>query len=150
LAWVEAHWIRSTPEAMAQWTIDCWRERIDLSIEDLLAIADATTIIAEGASFFASTIAPLLSSPAQAIFLIPNEQFKRYSHARRGKSTDRAARTSDPTRYIHNHIARDLLMADYYRSTVARIGLRAIEIDGAQDAATIAALVEAHFGLGKG
>ena len=38
-------------------------------------------------------------------------------------------------------------MADYFRATVAQAGLRAIDIDGTQDAATIAALVEAHFGL---
>ncbi len=39
-------------------------------------------------------------------------------------------------------------MAEYYRATVAQAGLRAIAIDAIQDAATIAALVEAHFGLG--
>ena len=58
------------------------------------------------------------------------------------------ARTSDPARYLDYHIARDLLLADYYRATVAQTGLRASAIDGTQDATTIAALVEAHFGLG--
>ena len=124
-------------------------ERCDLVVEDLLALPGDTPIVAEGAAFFPTVIAPLLACPEQAIFLIPTEQFKRASHARRGKSTDRAARTSNPARYIDHHIARDLLMAEYYRATVAQRGLRAIAIDGTQDAESIATLVEAHFGLGE-
>lgn len=148
LAWVERHWIGSTPEEMARWTIACWIERCDLVIEDLLAIPGDAPIVAEGAAFFPSVVAPLLSRPEHAIFLIPTEPFKRASHARRGKSTDMAARTSNPARFTDHHITRDLLMTDYYRATVAQMGLRAIAIDGTQDATTIAALVEAHFGLG--
>ena len=148
LAWVERHWIQSSPAEMARWTIACWAERFDLVVEDLLAIPGDAPIIAEGAAFFPTVIGPHLSRRERAIFLIPTEQFKRASHARRGKSTDRAARTSNPARYIAHHIARDLLMADYYRATVARAGLHAIQIDGARDTATIAALVEAYFDLG--
>jgi hypothetical protein len=147
LDWVDRHWIGSSPEEMARWTIACWIERFELVVEDLLAIPGDAPIVAEGASFFPAVLAPHLSRREQAIFLIPTEPFKRASHARRGKSTDRAARTSDPARYIEHHIARDLVMADYYRATVAQTGLRAIAIDATQDAATIAALVEAHFGL---
>jgi hypothetical protein len=146
--WVERHWLGSTPEEMARWTIACWIERFDLVVEDLLAMPGDLPIVAEGASFFPTAVAPHLAGRERAIFLIPTEPFKRASHARRGKSTDRAARTSDPARYIDYHIARDLLLADYYRATVAQTGLRAIAIDGTQDATTIAEFVEAHFGLG--
>ena len=148
LAWVEKHWIGSSPGEMARWTIACWTERCDLVAEDLLALPSDGPIVAEGAAFFPPAIAPWLARPGHAIFLIPTEQFKRASHARRGKSTDRAARTSDPARYIDHHIARDLLMAEYYRETVARAGLCAIPIDGTRDVATSAAIVAAHFGLG--
>jgi hypothetical protein len=148
MAWVERHWIQSSPAEMARWTIACWTERFDLVVEDLLAIPGDAPIVTEGAAFFPPVVGPHLSRRERAIFLIPTEQFKRESHARRGKSTDRAARTSDPARYIDHHITRDLLMADYYRATVAQSGLHAIQIDGAQDTATIATLVEAHLGLG--
>ena len=121
---------------------------LDRHERDHLAIPGDAPIVAEGAAFFPPVVGPHLARRERAIFLIPTEQFKRASHARRGKSTDRAARTSDPARYIDHHIARDLLMADYYRATVAQTGLHAIQIDGAQDTATIATLVEAHLGLG--
>ena len=60
LAWVERHWIRSTPEEVARWTIACWTERCELVVEDLLAIPGDAPIVAEGAAFFRPVVAPLL------------------------------------------------------------------------------------------
>ena len=87
MAWVERHWIQSSPAEMARWTIACWTERFALVVEDLLAIPGDAPIVAEGAAFFPPVVGPHLSRRDQAIFLIPTEQFKRASHARRGTST---------------------------------------------------------------
>jgi hypothetical protein len=148
LAWVEEDWIRAEPDEMARRMIRTWTERVGLAVEDLTMLPTDRPVIAEGPGFFPEALLPLLTHPRQAIFLIPTRAFKLASHERRGKSRGRAERTSAPDRYRRNHIARDLLMADHYQRSAHALGLRAITIDGAQAAATIARMVEEHFGLG--
>jgi 2-phosphoglycerate kinase len=145
-AWLEEEWVRATPEEMVRRTIARWSERVGLAVEDLLALPADRPIIAEGPGFFPGAIVPLLASPRQAVVLVPCEAFKRASHERRGKSTGRGERTSDPGRYRRNHIARDLLMAEHYRRTAQESGLLLIEVDGSRSAEEVAAVVGAHFG----
>ncbi len=145
-AWLEEDWVRPTPEEMARRATACWSERVDLAVEDLLTMPADRPIIAEGPGFFPRALLPLLSSPRQAVLLVPSEAFKRASHERRGKSAGRGERTSDPERYRRNHIGRDLLLAEHYRRTAQGSGLRLIEVDGAQSAEEMVAVVGAHFG----
>lgn len=142
--WLEEWWIRRTAAEMARDTIASWSERVGLAVEDLLELPAGRPIVAEGPGFFPEAILPLLASPRQAVLLVPTEAFKRASHERRGKA-ERGHRTSDPERYIRNHIERDLLMAEHYRRTAAGAGLPLIEVDGARSAEEVAASVEAHF-----
>jgi hypothetical protein len=148
LAWVEEDWIRAEPDEMARRTIRAWTERVGLAVDDLTMLPTDRPVIAEGPGFFPEALLPLLAHPRQAIFPVPTRAFKLASHERRGKSHGRAERTSDPDRYRHNHITRDLLLADHYRRSAHELGLRAITIDGAQSAAQVAKMVEEHFGLG--
>ncbi len=147
MVWLEQAWIQITPGEMARRAMGTWTERVGLAVEDLLALPTNRPIIAEGPGFFPEAVAPLLSRPEQAIFLVPTEQFKRASHARRGKSQGRAERTSDPARYSANHIARDLLMAEHYRQATEELGMRRIVVDGAQAAGQIARAVAEHLKL---
>ena len=144
--WLEEGWVRRPVAEMVTDAIACWSERIELAVEDLLNMPQDRTILAEGPGFFPPMIAPLLSTPQQAIFLAATEAFKRASHARRGKSAARH-RTSDPERYLRNHIERDLLIADYYIQTARETGLALIMVDGAQSVEQLAAEVAAHLGL---
>lgn len=148
MAWVEEDWIHADPDEMARRTIATWAERIEFVVQDLLALSGSVPIVAEGPGFFPATLAPLLSRPDQAIVLLPTADFKLSSHARRGKSVKRGGLTSDPARYRRNHIARDLLIAEYYRTTVALTKLHTLAIDGTRNAAAISMLVEKHFKLG--
>jgi len=144
--WLEENWVRRPVAEMAADAIVCWSERVDLAVEDLLSMPQDRLIIAEGPGFFPAVIVPLLSTPQQAIFLAPSEAFKRASHERRAKSAARH-RTSDPKRYLRNHIERDLLIADYYIQTAHELGFTLIVVDGSQSVEQIAAEVATHFGL---
>ncbi len=143
-AWLEEFWVRRSVEEMARDTIASWSERIELAIEDILAMPTDRSLIAEGPGFFPEAILPLLSTPRQAVFLAPSEAFKRASHERRAKSA-RRDQTSDPERFLRNHIERDLLMAEHYRRTARELGLALIEVDGSRSAAEVTSVVEAHF-----
>ena len=50
--------------------------RFPLVLLDLLALPNDKLIIAEGFGLTPQLIAPLLSTPRQAIFFIPTEEFK--------------------------------------------------------------------------
>jgi len=143
-AWLEEFWVRRPVEEMVDSTIASWSERVGLAVEDILSMPTDRPIIAEGPGFFPEMILPLLSTPRQAIFLVPSEEFKRASHARRAKS-ERRDRTSDPERFLRNHIERDLLMAEHYRRTAREVGLALIEVDGSRSIGQVTAAVEAHF-----
>ena len=143
-AFLDRLWVTPAPEEMARETIASWSERVGLAVEDLLAMPGDRPIIAEGPGFFPEVVLPLLSSPRQAIWLVPTEGFKRASHERRGKSAFKRA-ASDPERATRNHIARDLLLAEHYRQTARELRLPLIEVDGTRPAEEVAAAVEAHF-----
>ena len=139
-------WVDQQPAALYADHRANWEERIALVCEDLVAMGRDRTIVAEGPGFFPNAITPLLASPRQAIWLIPTEAFKRASHARRDKSRWRFS-TSDPDRALAHHIERDLLFAAAYRREVIAAGLPWIEVNGRENAESIAQRVAAHFGF---
>ncbi len=142
--WQESYWVRRPVAEQARGAIASWTERVDLAVEDLLAMPADRPIVAEGPGFFPEAILPLLASPRQAIWLVPSDDFKRASHARRGKSAWRVE-LSDPERAYRNHVERDLLMAEHYRQQARVLGVPLLEVDGSRPVEEVAAAVEAHF-----
>jgi hypothetical protein len=136
-------WVDTTPEDL----VERWRrttpERFQLTLEDLLALPSTPPIVAEGYGFSPELVLPLLSSTRAAIWLVSTEEFKRAIYERRGKGS--FAGTSDPLRAHHNHIGRDLLLAEYIRHSAEKLGLTFVEIDGTRSLEDITSLVEAHF-----
>ena len=139
-------WVRHPVEEMVASTRAVWSERIGLITADLLALPNDRPIIAEGPGFFPDVVLPLIRSPHQAFWLIPTAEFKRESHARRGKSAF-APTTSNPDLARQNHIERDLLLANAYRVEVRQLGLPWMAIDGRQTADEVAAEVMRALGL---
>jgi hypothetical protein len=89
-------------------------------------------------------MAPLLSDPGRALWLVPTPAFKRASAIQRDKPGNRWE-TSDPARAQQNLIARDLLMGEHIQRTAAALGLTVYFIDGSIDLAGMIDRVEAAF-----
>ncbi len=142
----DERWVLRPPEAIAQHTVAFGVERFALVIEDLLALPKAPPILAEGPWLFPDLVAPLLSSPRQALWLNPTEVFKRASAARRGKPSSRGE-ASDPERMVRHWFVRDLMLAAYIGRRATERGLTLIEVDGVKSLDAMAAVVEAHFAL---
>lgn len=137
-------WIDQTPAEMASGVIRGWSRRVDFVLEDLVAMPKMPPILAEGPGFFPEVIAPLLSTPQQAIWLVPTPSFKRQIAIRRGKPSVRHE-TRDPALATENIIARDLLVTQQVRQEAAKRGLRLVEINGKKTIDQVIALVEEHF-----
>jgi hypothetical protein len=139
----EARWLGSTPEEMARDTLASWTERAAMACDDLLGFPTMPRVIAEGPGFFPAALAPLLADPRQAVWLLPTEEFKRASVARREKLA--GVPVSDLLRARENLIARDLLMGQEIAAQCNFFGLTLLLVDGSADLATMADRVAAHF-----
>lgn len=141
---LEERWVVPEPYQLYQRALDSFHDRLPLVVEDLLALPAAKIILAEGFGLLPALIAPLLSSPHQAIWLVPTESFKRASMERRGKPSFAFA-TSDPRRARDNLFRRDLLLAELVWRQAGERELALLEVDGIQGADQLAAVVERHF-----
>src|SRR6266550_6769337 len=140
---LDERWILRTPRQMADETIGGFRERFEMVIEDLLAMAEHPPVIADGFGFLPDLVHAVIDSPRQAIFLLPTREFRVVALERRGWGSVEG--TSDPGRARENRLARDALLTDHIRGRVEALGLVSIKIDGSRALVDIGAAVERHF-----
>jgi hypothetical protein len=148
---MDERWIQRPVEALVQEAITSWARGFELAIEDLLVLPKENFIVAEG-NFFPACVAPYLSSPHQAIWLVPTDAFCEQS--RRQKWAELARRQqrhgvynegSDPEKRRRNIIERDQLLACYVKQQAEALHLPVYEVDGSRSAAEMTELVERHF-----
>jgi len=124
--------------------LQSFRDRFPLVMEDLIALPRERGVVAEGFGLLPEFLAPLLSSPAQALWLAPTDAFKQASMIRRGKPSF-GAQVSDPERAKTNLCIRDRLLAKYIHEQVLKYGYTLYEVDGARSADEMVDLIEQHF-----
>lgn len=142
---LEERWVVPRPQQLLQRSLRSFRDRWPFVVEDLLALPAGTPIIAEGFGLTPPLIAPLLSSPRQAIWLVPTESFKRASMQRRNKPSF-ATTISDPERATANLFRRDMLLAELVRAQARDRDLTVFEVDGSKGVREVTAVIEQHFG----
>ncbi len=141
---LDERWLHPEPETLVYHTLHTFEHRFPLVIQDLLAMPKETIIIAEGFGLLPNQLAPLLTQPNQAIWLIPTEEFKWASMSRRGKPSF-AAQTSDPQKAKMNLFSRDILLADLIKQQVTTHGFPMIKVDGSHSIEEMTNLLEEHF-----
>jgi shikimate kinase len=141
---VEENWVRPQPEDLLRFTLQAFRDRFPLVIEELLALLWEPMVVAEGHGLIPELVVPVLSSKRQAIWLVPTEEFKWASMKRRSKPSFRGE-TSDPERATKNVFTRDMLLAEHVKAQVRACGLAVNEVDGSRTAEEMATLIELHF-----
>jgi hypothetical protein len=141
---LDERWVYPEPAALFEFLFVAFSCRFPLVVEDLLALTANKPIVAEGFGLLPDLVDPILSSPWQAIWLVPTETFKWESMARRGKPSF-AKLTSNPEKARMNLFARDTMLADYYREHVTAYGYTLYEIDGSASSEEMTTLVHDHF-----
>jgi hypothetical protein len=74
-------------------------------------------------------VAPLLSGPRQAVWLLPTSRFRRAAFEARGGLWQIAGRTGDPPRALANLLERDRLFTERLREQVREHGVAAVEVE---------------------
>ncbi len=124
-----------------------YREEFEMVVEDLLVMPRYTPIIAEGAALLPECVAPLLSRPERAIWVVPTEEFQLKEYARREWVENILSQCRDPKQAWQNWMGRDAGFARVVAEDAKAGGFRIIEVDGNQSIEEHAKMVAAHFGL---
>jgi len=141
----DERWVRRTPRALAAEAIRYWGvESLGLILEDLRTAFAGRAVLVEGPGLYPDCLAPLLTGPDQAVWLVATEPFIRAVRA--GRPGRFWLPSSDPERALHNITARDVLLTKHVRATAGRRGLRVIEVSEHESVEAVTAAVEAHLG----
>lgn len=146
---MDERWVHPTPEDLASRDLSSWTRRFRFVVDDLMALSAERVVIAEGPGVFPWSVAEVVRSPRQAIFLIPTMEFadRVYKRRHRGDPQSPHLLTTDPIRARANVRARNALMAERIVASCEELGLRYVRVDGSIDLDDSVALLEDHFKL---
>jgi hypothetical protein len=101
--------------------------------EDLRAMTERGPVLVDDFSNRPTEIAPLLTWPEQAVFLLPTPEFRRWALTERYADLDRARANwgnVDFREALEIRLARDRYWDEETRDQAAELGLPVIDIDG--------------------
>ncbi|MFD7901469.1 hypothetical protein ACFV4G_04410 [Kitasatospora sp. NPDC059747] len=128
-------------------------EMLGFVVDDLLAMPTDRIVLVDYFGILPADLAPLLSRPGQAVFLLPTAEFRRDVLRARYADPQRARATwggRDPSPVLAERLARDALWDAEVRAQAAGHPLDVLTVDGATPAADLAERVAARFGLDPG
>jgi len=126
---MDERWFNRPPDVMRDTFHGFQGEGFLLLIQDLLALPASQPILVEGFTLLPRLVAPLLSHPHQAVWLIATPEFRRAAFESRGSTYDIPRKTSDPERALENLLERDRLFTEDVAREAAALGLPVIDVD---------------------
>jgi 2-phosphoglycerate kinase len=144
---MDERWVNRSPSVMLETFHGFQGELFEFIIEDLLALPADPPIVAEGFRLLPRLVAPLLSRPDQALWLIPKPAFRRVAFEARGFTWEIARQTNDPERALANLLERDALFTSQIAKEAATLHLTVIEVDINRGIHEVTGLVGQALGL---
>jgi hypothetical protein len=144
---MDERWVHPEPEALAERAWQAFRDRFALVTEEFTALSfpSGLHVLAEGFGLTPELLEPVLTSPRQAIWLVPTEPFKLAAMQRRGKGRF-CGQVSDPQRAWRNLLQRDRLLTERIKADATARHMILLEVDGSETIDAVAARVARHFG----
>jgi 2-phosphoglycerate kinase len=144
---MDERWVNRSPETMLE-TFHWFRgEGFGLIVDDLLRLSGSQGVIAEGFRLLPRLVKPLLSVPANAVWLLPTPEFRQAAFAHRGSLWEIPRKTSDPGRALRNLLDRDRMFTDRLRNEAKSLDLHVVEVDTTMTEDDLVARVTAAFRL---
>lgn len=126
---MDERWVNRSPSVMLETFHGFQGEAFEFIIKDLLAMSDDAPILAEGFRLLPRLVAPLLSRPDQAVWLVPTAEFRRAAFDARGFTWEIPQKTSHPERALANLLERDQLFTNQVAREASALQLTVIEVD---------------------
>lgn len=146
---MDERWVRRTPEEMFRTFHGFHGEGFEFILEDLLELPTDVPILVEGYKLLPRLVAPLLSRPAQAVWLLPTPEWRYTAFCQRGSLWSIAGRTSDPQTALANLLARDALYTEEVERQAANLQLTCIQVNGSASVDELAVRVAQCLFLDK-
>jgi hypothetical protein len=144
---MDERWLNRPPGVMRDTFHGFQGEGFWLLIDDLLALPTSPPVLVEGFTLLPRLVAPLLSDPHQAVWLLATPVFRRAAFESRGSTYDIPRKTSDPERALENMLERDRLFSEDVAREAAALRLPVIGIDVGMSIDALAAQVSEALGL---
>lgn len=126
---MDERWLNRPPQIMVSTFHGFHGETFHLMVDDLLGLPRKPPVLVEGFTLLPRLVAPLLSGPGQAVWLIPTPEFRRAAFDARGSTWDIPRKTSDPDRALANLLERDRLFTDELLREATALDLPVIRVD---------------------
>jgi hypothetical protein len=144
---MDERWVKRTPEEMFRTFHGFHGEGFGLILEDLLDLPTNVPVLVEGYKLLPRLVAPLLSRPDQAVWLIPTPEWRRTALSRRGSLWSIAGHTSDPETALAHLLARDALYTEEVFRQATALHLTLIEVSGSTSLDELATRVAQGLGI---
>lgn len=119
-------WVDSTPDRLADWFEQVAEQRFPLVMRDLRGLPDDAPVIVDGPQLLPQLVARVISSPAQALFVVAQPELQRRLVTQRGSLT--YAQTRDPAGAQANRLRRDEILSTRVRTSANAHSLSVVEI----------------------
>lgn len=144
---MDERWAAPRVEHLVERSIEIWQENFAMVLDDLLELPRSRTIVAEGPGALPWCVSPVITSPRQAIFLVPTREWRDIAAVRRwgAGQVQRFPGIVDRERALANVSARDAALDARTVSSCAELGLRCERVDGTRDLDASLELLEEQF-----
>ncbi len=126
---MDERWVERSPEVMYETFHGFHGETFPHVVEDLRALPPSEPVLVEGFPLLPNLVAPLLTRPDQAVWLLATAAFRRAAFDSRCSTWEIPRKTSNPQRALENLLARDELFGDAVRSQAEALELRIVDVD---------------------
>jgi 2-phosphoglycerate kinase len=144
---IDERWVKRPPTVMFETFPWFHGEGFELILDDVLALAEQSPVLVEGFRLLPRLVAPLLSEPHQAVWLVPTTEFRRQAFRARG-NTWFPYETSHPERALANLLVRDDLFAREVVKEAADLRLPVLEVDARLSTDELTSRVKDCLGFG--
>jgi hypothetical protein len=141
---LETTWVRTTPQRMAEQTIERFHRRFEWVQDDLRALMSPRPLLAEGCGLRPELIAPITESLRRVVVMVPTEEFRRRQLGRLPRAAFHRP-VSDPQLAQRNRLERNRLVAEDVIRSARQLKVRVFEVDGTLDAEATADLVAGYW-----
>jgi hypothetical protein len=137
----DERWLEAPPRELAEWSLELNAGRFRMILEDLAALPDEPGIVVEGTPLLPWLVAPLVTTPRNAVWLVPTAEFARARLLER-RPLAGFVESSDAERASETRIAREHLFTDEIATRLRELDLTVVHVDASRDLAATSAAVE--------
>ncbi|MWV43328.1 AAA family ATPase [Paenibacillus sp. HJL G12] len=125
--------------------MEYYQDEFSMIVDDLISLPKHQMIIVEGTAAIPESVAPVLTHPGQAIWIVPAPEFQVLHYSQRSWIQDVLKECDDPGLAFQNWMNRDIGFAHKITQDALDRGLKVITVDGTKSIEDHLEEIEQHL-----